>query len=156
MSDTIGMLCLVREGGQCFRCGTDRGPFNCHHRLGSGLGPDTPENRLTLCGFGNNLRDADGRVWCHGWVHQNSARARSPENGWIISRYDPRPPQQVPVRHHALGLVYVTPGARLVPVDLVTAWTADGREPLTDEDLDLLGGPGDARLQSRPARVHRQ
>jgi hypothetical protein len=86
-------------------------PSNCHHRLGGGHGPDSCENRITLCGFGNNLRDADGVTWCHGWVHQNGRAARS--EGWIISQHDQRSPEEIPVRHHFLGLVLLTTDYRI-------------------------------------------
>jgi hypothetical protein len=108
---TIGQLVLVRDDGRCFRCGriiTSAVPSNCHHRLGGGHGTDDPQNRITLCGFGNNLRDANGREWCHGWVHQNGKAARADECGWIISKHDKRSPEEIPVRHWSRGMVLLT------------------------------------------------
>lgn len=112
MVSTIGQLTLVRDDGRCFRCGriiTVSVPSNCHHRLGGGHGTDECPNRITLCGFGNNLRDADGREWCHGWVHQNSRAARAEDAGWVISKYDKRRPEEIPVRHWQHGLVLLLP-----------------------------------------------
>ena len=128
--------CMERDRYCCFRCGTSRGKLDCHHRLGGGLGPDTMENRVMLHGFGNNLRDADGNVLCHGYVHTESDDAQA--NGWVISRHDPRPPQQVPVRHWKLGMVFLSASGRVVPEGDVVAWTIDGIEPLTEGDLEQL------------------
>jgi hypothetical protein len=111
---SIGQLVLVRDEGRCFRCGrviTSGVPSNCHHRLGGGHGTNACPNRITLCGFGNNLHDADGNEWCHGFVHQRSGTAR--ENGWIISKYDKRPPEEIPVRHWRLGMVLLTADYRI-------------------------------------------
>jgi hypothetical protein len=108
---SIALDVLVRDEYRCFRCGKPiniRRPGNCHHRLSAALGTDEPQNRITLCGFGNNLSDADGNQWCHGFVHQNGREARAPENGWIISRHDERPPETIPVRHWQRGLVLLT------------------------------------------------
>jgi hypothetical protein len=103
---TIAQLVLERDDSRCFRCGliVAASPRNCHHRLFAGRGgPDEAPNRLTLCGSGNNLRDADGRIWCHGWVHQNNTEAEY--HGWVISQYDERPPELVPVLHWMWGWV---------------------------------------------------
>lgn len=32
-------------------------------------GREVRKPTITLCGFGNNLRDADGRCYCHGLAH---------------------------------------------------------------------------------------
>jgi hypothetical protein len=115
---SIALDCLVRDGYRCFKCGRPLGgsvPWNCHHRLSSSLGPDTPDNRITLCGFGNNRHDADGREWCHGAVHQASTEARA--NGWIISRHATRPPSEVPVVHWQLGEVTLTVDGQIIGPD---------------------------------------
>lgn len=70
-----------RDGGRCVRCGKpvhDFWPgFSCHHRQSRSVGPDTLENRITLCG--------SGTTGCHQYVHANPAESR--EKGWIISRF---------------------------------------------------------------------
>lgn len=104
---------LARDGYRCFRCGrpiTGGVPSEAHHRLTRRFGPDTPDNLITLCGFGNNLSDADGRTYCHGWVHQNGREAR--QQGWVISRHDTRPPSQVPVKHWEHGMVLLSADAQ--------------------------------------------
>jgi hypothetical protein len=90
-------------------------PSNCHHRLSAALGPDTPDNRITLHGFGNNLSDADGDILCHGWVHQNGTEARA--NGWIISRHSRQSPSEVPVLHWQLGWVTLTVDCQIIGPD---------------------------------------
>jgi hypothetical protein len=115
-----------------------RGKLDCHHRLfASSGGQDTLENRVMLHGFGNNLRDADGNVMCHGYAHTSTGDVFA--NGWSISQYDRRPPQQVPVRHYAYGMVHLTRDGRVIPVDAVVAWTIDGLAPLTEGDLARIG-----------------
>lgn len=58
----------------CAICGRP-GPLNQHHmvRRGAGAlyrgGVEVPKPTITLCGYGNNLRDADGRYYCHGLAH---------------------------------------------------------------------------------------
>lgn len=77
---SVEALVLERDEGRCFRCGqaAREGFRNCHHRqLKGGGGPDTAENRITLCG--------SGTMGCHGHVHQH--RAEAGLNGWIISRH---------------------------------------------------------------------
>jgi hypothetical protein len=108
--------CLARDENRCFRCGKlvpNAAGRNCHHRLPAGRGgPDTLDNRITLCGFGNNLRGPDGEAWCHGVVHQGARVARA--LGWLISQYDVRTPEEIPVRHWNLGMVYLTPDGGIV------------------------------------------
>lgn len=109
--------CLMRDGYRCFRCGRPLAnfPHNCHHRLTAGLGPDTPENRISLCGFGNNLRNADGVTLCHGFAHQNGTLARA--EGWIISRHAKEPPELIPVRHWQLGMVLLTADCQITDLE---------------------------------------
>lgn len=62
--------------GHCAICGR-REPIEKHHivRRGAGKlfiqGHELPKPTITLCGFGNNLRDANGRYLCHGLAHAN-------------------------------------------------------------------------------------
>lgn len=104
---TIGQGVLQRDDSRCFRCGRivlDAASRNFHHRRFAGRGgKDGAANRITLCGFGNNLSDADGRVLCHGWVHANDEEAR--RNGWVISQYDPRPDEEIPAYHWMWGWI---------------------------------------------------
>ena len=65
----------------CAVCGrTD--PLNQHHivRRGAGKmyrsGVEVKKPTITLCGFGNNLSDADGRPYCHGLAHANRLHFR--------------------------------------------------------------------------------
>lgn len=120
---SIALDCLVRDEYRCFRCGTLKPPFNCHHRLTAALGPDGSENRISLCGFGNNLRGPDGKEWCHGWVHQNSKAARA--EGWIISRHATEPPEAIPVRHWRDGMVLLTTDYQIVREERADGRTAD-------------------------------
>lgn len=67
--------------GHCAICGRPA-PLNQHHmvRRGAGTlhrgGVEVPKPTITLCGYGNNLRDADGRYWCHGLAHHQMLHFR--------------------------------------------------------------------------------
>ncbi len=67
--------------GRCAVCGRPR-PLNQHHivRRGAGrlyrAGAEVEKPTITLCGIGNNLRDADGRPFCHGLAHANMLHFR--------------------------------------------------------------------------------
>ena len=59
----------------CAVCGRLR-PLNQHHivrrsagRMFDGAGHELKAPTITLCGFGNHLRDADGSPFCHGLAH---------------------------------------------------------------------------------------
>lgn len=39
-------------------------------------GREVPKPTITLCGFGNSLRDADGRYYCHGLAHHRMLHFR--------------------------------------------------------------------------------
>lgn len=65
----------------CAVCGRPR-PLERHHivrrsagRLYRG-GVEVPKPTIVLCGFGNNLSDADGRPYCHGLAHANRLHFR--------------------------------------------------------------------------------
>lgn len=83
----MGMPSVVRP--RCAVCG--RGfPLEQHHivRRGAGkmYGPDGRELEkptVTLCGFGSNLMDADGREFCHGLAHHNRLHFRRAEDGGL-------------------------------------------------------------------------
>lgn len=66
----------------CKICGRFR-PLEQHHIVRRGAGELFDENgrkmkkpTVTLCGFGNNLKDADGRPYCHGLAHHNKLHFR--------------------------------------------------------------------------------
>lgn len=67
--------------GHCAICGRPA-PLNQHHmvRRGAGAlyrgGVEVPKPTITLCGYGNNLRDADGRYYCHGLAHHQMLHFR--------------------------------------------------------------------------------
>lgn len=68
--------------GRCAVCGRAR-PLEQHHivrrgagKLFDGTGREIEKPTVTLCGFGNNLRDADGREFCHGLAHANRLHFR--------------------------------------------------------------------------------
>lgn len=69
----------------CAVCGRVQ-PLNQHHvvRRGAGKmhrgGREVEKPTVTLCGFGNNLHDADGREYCHGLAHANRLHFR-----WVKS-----------------------------------------------------------------------
>lgn len=71
---------MARAGGLCEVCGLRRAT-EVHHRLHrSHGGPDTVENQLAVCGWGNH-------TGCHGRAHSDSLRY---VNGWAVrSGYDP-------------------------------------------------------------------
>lgn len=66
----------------CPVCG-HTSPLEQHHpvRRGAGrmydaTGRELAKPTITLCGFGSNLRDADGRELCHGLAHHNRLHFR--------------------------------------------------------------------------------
>lgn len=67
----------------CAVCGRSR-PLEQHHFVWRGWGNmlDSRGRKLlkptvTLCGFGNNLRDADGIPYCHGRAHHRMLHFRN-------------------------------------------------------------------------------
>lgn len=83
----------------CVVCGRS-GPLNQHHvvRRGAGKlfrdGAEVEKPTLTLCGFGNNMSDADGREYCHGLAHANRLHFRWRNDRWEYLRTD------VPTRYY--------------------------------------------------------
>lgn len=59
---------------RCAVCGRTW-PLEQHHVVFRSAGKmfvegrETEKPTITLCGFGNNLQDADGREYCHGLAH---------------------------------------------------------------------------------------
>lgn len=70
-----------RSRGRCERCGTDRGPFERHHRKRRRDGGDRFSNVMLIC------------VGCHRHVTEHPAEAR--RFGWIVSVA--RDPVEVPM-----------------------------------------------------------
>ena len=70
----------------CAVCGRTY-PLNQHHvvRRGAGKmhrgGREVEKPTVTLCGFGNNLHDADGREYCQGLAHANRLHFRWVKSG---------------------------------------------------------------------------
>lgn len=61
----------------CCVCGKTT-PIERHHPVRRGAGKAYDENgtelakpTITLCGFGNNLKDSNGVEYCHGLAHAN-------------------------------------------------------------------------------------
>lgn len=91
MTDTLDRLYrpLMRSPsirlGHCAICGRPA-PLEQHHMVFRSAGKlyrggaEVPKPTITLCGFGNNLRDADGRYWCHGLAHHRMLHFR-----WVPS-----------------------------------------------------------------------
>lgn len=75
--------------GRCYICGRHE-PLNQHHivwRSWGNMYRDGLELRkptITLCGFGNNLRDGNGRYYCHGLAHHRMLHFR-----WVPSNKPP-------------------------------------------------------------------
>ena len=58
----------INTGHRCAICGRTSGPIEMHHIVFRSQGGKSGPT-VTLCGFGNNLRDGDGKCWCHGLAH---------------------------------------------------------------------------------------
>ena len=76
------MECPVIRLERCPICWRVR-PLNQHHmvKLSAGelfdaYGRKRKKPTITLCGFGNNLRDANGRYYCHGLAHHEMLHFR--------------------------------------------------------------------------------
>ena len=85
------------EAERCAVCGRAY-PLERHHivKRSAGVlsGPDgrpLPKPTVTLCGFGNNLMDADGRVYCHGAAHHGMLHFRNNGGRMEYLRTDPMP-----------------------------------------------------------------
>ena len=69
------------ELNHCAICGRTA-PLEKHHivRRGAGRlykgGKEVEKPTITLCGFGNNLRDANNRYYCHGLAHHQMLHFR--------------------------------------------------------------------------------
>ena len=72
------------ETPYCAFCGRAF-PLNAHHivRRSAG-GSDGPT--VICCGNGSNLRDADGRYYCHGLIHHHMLHLRWTGDSWECLR----------------------------------------------------------------------
>lgn len=67
---------------RCAVCGRTR-PLEQHHIVWRSQGRlfrdgrEVPKPTITLCGFGNHLRDSDGRLLCHGMAHHHMLHFRN-------------------------------------------------------------------------------
>ena len=73
------------KADRCEVCGRTS-PLNQHHIVfrSAGVLHDSDGNQMrkptiTLCGFGNHLRDTDGRYFCHGMAHHHMLHFRNNE-----------------------------------------------------------------------------
>lgn len=70
------------DGGCCAVCGRAR-PTELHHFVWRSWGQLYRGGRrvekpvVRLCGFGSNLKDADGRCYCHGRAHHRMLHFRN-------------------------------------------------------------------------------
>ena len=70
----------------CPICGRP-GPLEKHHMVKRSAGKMFRDGRemkkptITICGFGNNLKDADGAYYCHGLAHANRLHFK-----WVETR----------------------------------------------------------------------
>jgi hypothetical protein len=103
---------MARDDYRCFRCGVLLAHvwagYSCHHRQTRAVGPDTPDNRIMLCGSGSSPH-------CHQYVHAHPEESR--DNGWIVSRHADDP-GAVPVRHWQLGMVLLDAQGGITPAAL--------------------------------------
>lgn len=108
--------------GHCAICGRPA-PLNQHHmvRRGAGAlyrgGVEVPKPTITLCGYGNNLRDADGRYYCHGLAHHQMLHFR-----WVDD--DPARPGEPGA--HAAGAGHIEYIRTAEPTDYQTALGMEG------------------------------
>ena len=96
----MGKPSVKTDPKRCAVCGRSAGArIEAHHivrrNAGTAYGPNGRELRkptIDLCGFGSNLKDADGRCLCHGLAHHQmlhfrwaeTSRSSSPYSGWEI------------------------------------------------------------------------
>lgn len=120
---------IARDLGSCTRCGRhvvhlQRGfAWSIHHRRPRGMGGtsiawvNAAANLIVLCG--------SGTTGCHGWVEKH--RDEALVAGFLVSR-GIRKADEVPIKHKALGLVYLTEEGGWVPVEegpTPESWTGE-------------------------------
>lgn len=72
----------IADAPCCVVCGRTW-PLNRHHIVYRSAGELYEDGKklkkacITLCGFGNNLRDADGILYCHGRAHHRMLHFRN-------------------------------------------------------------------------------
>lgn len=117
-----------RDAGRCVRCGRFVGDWKSrHHRVSKGAGGskrewiNSPSNLITLCG--------SGTTGCHGWVTENTTRARE-FGGWCLNRNGLDDPRTFPVLY--LGRwVLLDDDGRIRDAPQVDGSAPDGRPRVT-------------------------
>jgi len=72
----------IANSDRCVVCGRAY-PLNRHHIVPRSAGELYEDGRkvekrlIVLCGFGSNLSDADGRLYCHGRAHHRMLHFRN-------------------------------------------------------------------------------
>ena len=85
----------ARANGVCEVCGKYAPGAEIHHRRIRGAGGTKDpsihnvEALIAVCGWGNTSG-------CHGDIHGNASYSKA--MGWIVSRFTPYAPDQIPVR----------------------------------------------------------
>lgn len=110
---TVRAIILDRDNGSCVRCGlqclwwngirwVQTAEYSIQHRRPRGMGgskdlaTNRPTNGVVLCG--------SATTGCHHHVESN--RAEAYDDGFLV--HQGIDPEAIPVRHHQLGLVYLT------------------------------------------------
>lgn len=104
---TTRQLVKERADWHCEVCGVQvyNRPSSIHHRRGRGNGGtadpaiNRPSNLLLVCGT--------GITECHGALTRNGDRAAALAAGWVVELNSIHDPADIPVRHAALGLVFL-------------------------------------------------
>lgn len=68
----------------CAFCGR-RFPLERHHVIRRSAGGSNGPT-IVCCGFGSNLRDANGRILCHGAIHHHMLHVRLVDGKWWYLR----------------------------------------------------------------------
>ena len=76
----MGAPSIEPEDGRCAICNR-ASPLERHHIVARSLGGTDGPTAL-LCGFGSNLRDADGRYYCHGLAEWHMLSFRWRDGRW--------------------------------------------------------------------------
>ena len=88
------MQCPTIRLGRCAVCGRTY-PLEQHHLVWRSQGKlfkegkELPKPTITLCGFGNNLYDADKRPYCHGRVHSHMLHFKWDDGLYALETAEP-------------------------------------------------------------------
>lgn len=102
------------ETETCAFCGRAQ-PLNRHHivRRSAG-GEDGPT--VVCCGLGSNLRDADGRYYCHGLLHAHMLHLRIVDGEWWYLRTKEPTKYEAALGMHGWIPLRKVPHIRTLPV----------------------------------------